>query len=391
MNPNPIDECLEATLNKKKHLQLYREICRYSDILQNQNSLKNMIDFSSNDYLNLRRNSAIINAGFQSAKKSGAGTGASRLVIQTDQIIDKLEKTIAEKLNFNHAIFLSSGFSANITFFEGLSSLTDIEIFIDHRAHASLFFGVRAAKIPFQIYRHDNFIHLETKLAASKEKIKIIISESIHSMDGTILNGERLKSVCDRHQAHIFLDDSHGFGVLGAQGKGFLEVYPYLIKNILAISFGCGKSVGVSGGFLLTNSFQFKESLIQNSKQIMFSTGISPFITGAVLQSIKIIFSEEGAKKRMHLFQNIKTLIELIQPYISTSLSSSPIIPVILKTNQDAYKASKSLISQGLLVKCMRPPSVPKNTSRLRLSLNTALNTPQILKLFSALKKEFKW
>lgn len=342
--------------------------------------------FSSNDYLNLRNDIRIKQAGFEAVLKSGSGTGASRSVLQTDGQIEFLEDFFCKNMDYKHALFLPSGFLANVTFFDVLapflSESIDQEIFIDHRAHASLFFAMKAVEIKHFIFRHNDYFFLEKKLSLSKASAKIIVVESLYSMDGDFIDAHALLCLCKKYGALLFIDEGHTFGVYGNKGRGFVHSYPELKPFVIASVFGCGKAVGVSGGFLATNSLALKERVFQKSKTFIYSTGISPFISGAVQKSLEIIFSSEGDKKRQKL-QNNMDFLKIKIPY-----TKSQIIPIIIGSNARALHISQVLFENDIIAKPIRSPSVPRGTERIRITLNSEHSFSHIEKLVNILQSE---
>lgn len=378
---NDMNEIWSNSLEMEKARGAYRTLFQIKNMSDNE-SKHSALQFSSNDYLGLKNDSRLAEAGFLSASKSGSGSGSSRSVLQSDHLIEELENYFCRESGFKYTLFLPSGFVANLVFLDVLQTygeeVTDQEIFIDHRCHASLFFSIKSTNLKHTIFKHNSLDHLEMKLKSSLSKFKIIVIESLFSMDGDFFPLENLHLLCHRYDALIYIDESHSFGLYGPNGAGYIHQFPKLNPYLLAGSFGCGKAVGVSGGFLATNSYAFRERIIQKSKLFIYSTGISPFITGAVYASLKIIFSIEGDERRKKLFHNINYLIELMKNYKSKFPilferdGISPIIPFIFKNNEKCLSISNLCIENNIILKCIRPPSVPNNTSRLRMCVSSS-------------------
>lgn len=356
------------------------------------------INFSSNDYLGLRNEERLAQAGFQAALQSGSGSGASRIVLQTDRQIEALEELFCHHTGYAHSLFLGSGFTANLAFFDALSPLPNetetIDIFVDHLAHASLFYALRNGKLNHTLFRHRDHTHLEKKLAHSTAHIKIIVVESIYSMDGDRACAQTLTQLCQKYNATLFLDESHSFGLQNTPGNIWINAHPELKKYLLGSVQGCGKAVGVSGAFLATNHRALKERIIQKSKVFIYSTGVSPFITGAVTESLKLIFGAEGAERRAKLAANI----ELFQKKMAESAFAknvifekadmpSQIFPLVVFHNEKAVALSKFLLSHGIVARAIRPPTVPKNTARIRIALHCHHTFADIERLFDLLEQ----
>lgn len=359
----------------------YRKIFSYSTKIDPDNK----IDFSSNDYLGLRKNPTISLAGYENALKSGNGNGSSRIIKECDEKISYLEKFFCLHTNFKRALFFSSGFLANLTFFDVLSPFffesIDQEVFIDHRAHASLFFSLKNSGIKKIIFQHHNYSHLEKKIQNSTAKVKIIVVESLYSMDGDLSCPKELYEICKKYNAMLFVDETHSFGIYGEKGQGWLSLYPFLKKYVIAAVFGCGKAVGICGGFLATNNLVFYERIIQKSKVLIYSTAVTPSLTGSVLQSLKIIFNEEGSEKRKKLLHNIS--------FFNTNFkneNNSHIIPIIVHENHIALKLTQYLFKKNIIAKAIRPPSVPNRTARIRIILTSEHTEIEIEKLCNNIK-----
>ena len=386
-----LESIWSQTKNKLQDENNFRSLISISSSQNNS-----LLNFSCNDYLGLRNDVRLCDAGTLSVKNSGSGCGSSRSVMQTDNSIDSLEKFFCEKTGFKHAVFFPSGFTANLSFFDVLSSYSfeniSCEFFLDHRCHASLFYSLKSKEIHSQLFHHNNLNHLELKLKNSSAKAKIIVFESLFSMDGDFFAQEGLVTLCEKYNALIFIDESHSFGLYGEKGTGWVHQYPQLKKYLLASSYGCGKAVGVCGGFLATNSELFKERIIQKSKFFIYSTAISPYITGAVEQSLRIIFSSEGDSRREKLFKNISYFKnELIKqnylfPFVREENHYSPIFPLVFYENNIALQKEKHFLNYHIFVKAIRPPSVPNRTARLRVCLNMS-HTKEEMDYFISLLK----
>lgn len=401
MSFNYLNELWEKSQKKIKLEGNYREINSFQELVKNK---KNFIDFSSNDYLNLRSNKNIIEAGYINALTNGAGSGSSRLVLELDKNISQLENYFSEKTDFRYSIFFPSGFIANAALFDALSLFQweeqekqNIHYYIDHRCHSSLFYGLKNANVYFDFFRHNDYLHLENKLSHSKATVKIIVVESLYSVDGDFSDPVALFELCKKHNLLIIIDETHTVGIYG-KSRTWLQAYPYLKPYILASMSGCGKAVGVAGGFLATDHQQLKERMIQKSRHLIYSTAVSPFVTGAVLQSLEIIFSSEGEKLITKLQENISYLRDKIIEFSDTDTEfdfnlfdfnkqKSNIFPLVYKNHLQIKQKEKFFIENGLILKALRPPTVPKGTSRFRIILKASHSKEDLDTLIDYLKK----
>jgi 8-amino-7-oxononanoate synthase len=339
------------------------------------------VSFSSNDYLGLRRDPRLCEAALSAARSYGVGSGVSRSVGQTNPSQVTLECYFAEKAGFFRSLFFPSGFIANLAFFDAMMPMAveklDQEFFVDHRCHASLFYSLKQKDLCHSLFRHNDASHLEMKLKHSSAQAKIIVTESLFSMDGDFSVAEDLVCLCEKYGALLFLDESHSFGLYGEHGVGWNTKYPHLKKFLIGASFGCGKAIGVSGGFLGINSPLFYERMVQKSRFLIYSTAVSPLITGAVQCSLELIHGKEGEERRNKLFANIVYLKKQLRdrnfhfPFILEPSHHSPIFPFIVGENQKALYLESYFKKYGVTLRAIRPPTVPNKTARLRLCLNS--------------------
>ena len=343
-------------------------------------------NFSSNDYLGLTQNKAIKKSIIDGIKKYGNGSGASHLISGHYEIHDQLETLAAENLGFDKSILFSSGFTANIGVITALCDRNDL-IFSDRLNHASLNEASLLSKSKFIRYNHLDLEHLEKLLNENDGRRKLIISDAVFSMDGDLINIPALISLCEKYDAYLYVDDAHGYGVLGKNGQGILEhFYPKLDlkpkqKKRIIYMFTLGKSVGVSGAIVVANK-EIINYLIQKAKTYIYTTASSPAISCGIITSLSII--KEGKSLRKKLLKSINLLRDKIENKVLLGKSITAIQPILINDTSKAIRISKKLLQEGFYVPVIRPPTVPKNTSRLRISI-TALNEPKIIKRLAEL------
>lgn len=337
----------------------------------------NAVDFSSNDYLGLSSHPQIYLAGCEAAKKLGAGATASRLILQKQELLTELEDSFARWVSGTEALFLNSGYSANIALFDALKTESPQEIFLDHRAHSSLYSACKLSGIKTFLFRHQDYNHLENRLKKSASRFKYIVVESLHSMDGTWENAEALAQLCERYGAHIIVDEAHSIGICGPHGSGWVNANPSLKQYTIAVMYGAGKALGAQGGFVVGVK-GFKERLFQKSRTVIYSTGTTPFLVGAVDKAIDLVAGLEGEALREQLQNNIK----IYQNLVSNSVSS-PIQNYKIADIDKINCLSDSLIKNEFFVRAVRPPTVPRGSSRLRIILHS-FNKPSEIENLAA-------
>jgi len=343
-------------------------------------------NFSSNDYLGLTQNKIIKKSIIDGIKKYGNGAGASHLISGHYEIHDQLETLAAKNLGFDKSILFSSGFTANIGVITALCDRNDL-IFSDKLNHASLNEASLLSKSKFIRYNHLDLEHLEKLLKQNDGRRKLIISDAVFSMDGDLINVPALISLCEKYDAYLYVDDAHGYGVLGKNGQGILEhFYPKLDlkpkqKKRIIYMFTLGKSVGVSGAIVVANK-EIINYLIQKAKTYIYTTASSPAISCGIITSLSII--KEGKSLRKKIFQSINLLRDKIENKVLLGKSITAIQPILVNNTSEAIRISEKLLQEGFYVPVIRPPTVPKNTSRLRISI-TALNEPKIIKRLAEL------
>ena len=378
-----IKQILSKNLEHRKNQGLLRTLFRAENCIADFSQFK---DFCSNDYLGLARQLASV-AGV------ATGSGASRIVMQRDTALDELESRCAGLFGWPTGVFLPHGFMANLALFDVLASLgikagevksdesSEVEVFLDHRAHASLHLGKKMSGVCAQLFRHHDYNHLEKLLQNSRAPIKIIVVESLHSMDGTFECASTLASLCEKNNAVIVVDEAHTAGICGAKGSGWIQENSVLLPHVLCAMYGFGKGMGVSGGFIGCSQ-EFRSQLMQCGKSFLYSTAQSPVLTQLALQAVTKIESENSDVLRENLHSNILMFRNLFQKmnwsvgreYLSGNIMNdlnSPIFSVALDDSVRAVKWEQALLEKKFMVRAIRPPTVPRNTARLRIILHS--------------------
>ena len=339
--------------------------------------------FCSNDYLGLASDPRVIEALREGALRYGAGSGASHLIsghsVAHAQLEARLADMQAPHLIQPRALFFSTGYMANLAVLTALAR-KDADIFSEALNHASLIDGARLSLARVTIYTRDDLAALDRLLAGSTATTKLVVTDSVFSMEGAIAPLPELLALCERHQAWLVVDDAHGFGVLGEQGAGVLQHFALRSPQLVYVGT-LGKAAGVSGAFVAAHATAI-EWLVQRARTYIYTTATPPAIAHALLTSLEIITGSDGAERRLKLRAHIEQWRHALQLKRWHLLpSETPIQAILIGANQPTLDAGESLRAQGLWVAAIRPPTVAKDTARLRITLSAAHESAQITQL----------
>ncbi|MFP5393678.1 MAG: 8-amino-7-oxononanoate synthase [Gammaproteobacteria bacterium] len=349
-----------------------------------------MLAFCSNDYLGLAAHPRLIEATAEGARRYGAGSGASHLISGHQRahqaMEDALAAFLAPYIDHARAISLATGYMANLAMLTALGADNEAEIFSEELNHASLIDGARLARASVQVYPHADTEALAALLAASRARTKIVVTDSVFSMDGNVAPLAAIAALCEQHGAWLLIDDAHGFGVLGESGRGVLEHLNLRSPNIVYMGT-LGKAAGVGGAFIAAHASVI-ELLIQRSRPYIYTTAAPPAQAHAVLESLAIIGGDEGHARRAHLFHLIEQFDQgLVLTRWQRGASATAIRPVIIGHNDAAMRAGAALYERGMWVGAIRPPTVPAGTARLRVTLSAAHTIDEVAQLCAALNE----
>ena len=342
---------------------------------------KPYLSFCSNDYLGLANHPALIAAMQAAAGDSGVGSGASNLITGHHRYHDELEKKLAKFVDMPAALLFSTGYMANIGVLGALVGRGDA-IFADKLNHACLNDGGYYSLADFKRFAHNDVAALEKLLKSSTAKQKLIAVDAVFSMDGDIAPIPDYLRLCEQYDAYLYVDDAHGFGVLGEHGKGCLSHFNIKSPRIIMMAT-LGKAAGVAGAFVAGEQVVI-DYLIQKARSYVYSTPAPPALSATLIQSVTLI--EQGDDLRAHLQHLIATLKANLQLKNWVLMPSDTAVqPLVIGNNHAAVSLSEHLQKLGFLVPAIRPPTVPKNTARLRISLSAAHSEQDVIKLASAL------
>lgn len=365
----------------KKHLEEIKSknLYRHRVILP-----KNIVNFSSNDYLGLRDNQKTKEKLLQNIDKLDLGSGASVLVSGYHPIQQELENFIADFKQTESCIVVGSGYMANVGLLQALTEEDDV-IFSDELNHASIIDGIRLSKAKKVIYKHLDFEDLESKIKSIDTKgKKFIITDGVFSMEGDIAPLDKILEIADRYNAVLIVDDAHGTGITG-EGRGTLNHFGIKPKDNIIQVGTLSKAVGSYGAFICGNRLLI-DFLVNKMRSVIFTTGLSPIQNFISLENFKLLSEEDYRredvlKKAKYLYNGLKSI------GINVHFHNTPILSYIVGSEEQALKIRDRLLENNIFIQAIRPPTVPKGTSRLRITVSYKNSYEEIDKLLEIISK----
>jgi 8-amino-7-oxononanoate synthase len=334
-----------------------------------------VVTFCSNDYLGLANHPELGSAATEATQRLGFGAGASRLVSGDLSPHRGLETALAEFVGLPDALLFPTGYQANLGVVTSLAGPDDL-IVSDQANHASLIDGARLSRARIAIYRHADAVAAGAALADSTSyRRRIIVTESLFSMDGDAAPLGELARLARDHDATLVVDEAHALGALGPDGHGLCSaagVVPDVLVGTL------GKAFGAFGGFAAGPPV-VREYLINRARSFIYTTAPPPSLAAAARAAVQLVAGVEGASRRALLARNIahlESLVASLPPQVYRPHAIGPIFPIVAGADRRALKISQSLLHHGLYVPAIRPPTVPEGTARLRVTLS-ASHTPE--------------
>jgi 8-amino-7-oxononanoate synthase len=311
----------------------------------------------------------------------GVGAGASPLVSGHLRAHDEAEERFAAFCGLPRAILFGSGYAANIGILTVLAG-PDAEVFGDRLNHACLHDGARLSRAVYTRYPHADMEALERSLAASRAPVKVVATDAVFSMDGDVAPLPRLAELCERHDAWLVVDDAHGIGVLGERGRGSLEHFGIASPRIVYMAT-LGKALGGYGAFV-AGSPDAIEWILQRARTYIFSTALPPMMAVAASAALEILEHDRSLLDRLRArIAEFRTACAAAA--VPMTPSETAIQPVIVGDAPRAVEVSSRLLERGFLVPAIRPPTVPRGTSRLRVSLAAGHERADVERLAGAL------
>ncbi len=343
---------------------------------------RDLISFCSNDYLGLANDPRLAQAAHSAINECGVGAGASHLVTGHHRLHHEFEQAFARFVGKPAALLFSTGYMANIGVLTALLGRHG-EVFADRLNHASLNDAAQQCGATFTRYAHADLDQLEAQLKKSKASDKLICTDLVFSMDGDVADVDRLLSLAESHDAWLYLDDAHGFGVLNDGRGGMTEAARKSSRVIYLATLG--KAAGVFGAAVAAHA-SVVEWLVQKAKTYVYTTAMPPMLAASLQESLKQV--EIGSSRREILGQHVSKLREGLGSLPGWHLmdSNTPIQPLVVGENAEAMALSKALLERGLLVPAIRTPTVPKGSARLRISLSAAHSEAEVGMLVAAIR-----
>jgi 8-amino-7-oxononanoate synthase len=344
---------------------------------------RELVNFSSNDYLGLSRHPLLVERACQWTERFGAGSGASRLVTGHNPALAAVEEKIAAAKGVEAALVMASGWQCNASVLPALLDKTlwnaDPLVFADRLNHASLHMGCQAAGVRQTRFRHNDMTHLDELLARSAREAgpRFIVTESVFSMDGDAPDVDRLVALAEEWDAFLYLDEAHATGVLGSNGFG-LSVGTHVDLSMGTFS----KAMGCFGAYVAVSK-ALKEYLVNRTSGFIYSTALPPGILGAIDAAIDLI-PTLGAERARLAGLAAKVRDAFLAADLDTAGSTTQIVPVILGDEERTLKVAAALEAEGLLGIAIRPPTVPTGTARIRFALSSVHSDEDIERLIDA-------
>lgn len=342
---------------------------------------RDVVLLGSNNYLGLSTHPKVIAAAVEATQAFGTGASGSRLISGNSERYTGLETNLAEAKGTEAALVFSSGYAANTSVIPVLAGEGDL-ILSDALNHASIIDGCRLSRATKKVYRHCDMEHLKLLLSESHAfQRRLIVTDGVFSMDGDIAPLPDICNLAAAHDAMVLVDDAHGFGVLGKNGGGTLAHFGLEAENIIQMGT-LSKAVGALGGYI-AGSRALIELLINKARGFIFTTGLPPATLAAANAALDVIRSEPQLRQR--LFSHAKRLKTALTDLGYTLLpSETQILPVVLGSPQRTTDIADALLAEGVFAPAIRPPAVPPDTSRLRLTVMATHTEAEIQRAIDA-------
>ncbi len=344
---------------------------------------KRVLNFCSNNYLGLADDPRLVQAAVDALKEEGFGSGASRLVCGHMASHRKLEDALAKFKGTERCLFFTSGYMANAGIIPALFGREDV-IFSDKLNHASIIDGILLSRAECQRYPHNDMTALEEMLKGSaKFRRRLIVTDSVFSMDGDVAPLKAIVELSQKYEAMVMVDEAHAFGVLGPTGRGLVEHLG--LEGHIDIQMGTlSKAAGAFGAYVC-GSNDLIELILNRARSFVYTTGLPPMVAAAGSKAVELIANEP--ERRRQLLKNADHLRTALKALgFDTLHSQTPIIPILIKDSALAVAFSKKLLERGIFVQAIRPPTVPADTARLRVTVMATHTAQDIAQLIDAVK-----
>ena len=363
----------ELVQRREQHLYRRRNTLQSPQDIRVVIAGRSYLSFCSNDYLGLANHPEVIRALQQGAKQFGAGSGASHLISGHSTPHQQLEEALAEFTRRPRALLFSTGYMANLGVISALATAGD-QLFEDRLNHASLIDGGLLSRARLQRYRHGDMDDLRRRLKqqAGHQGQDFIISDGVFSMDGDLAPLGEMANIAGEAQAWLMVDDAHGLGVLGPEGRGTSAYFQLGVQELPILVGTLGKAFGTCGAFV-AGSEELIDYLIQFARTYIYTTAIPPAIAYATVTSLRLVRTEDWRRDQLQRlcrrFITGAQQLGLPVPDRPAGTLLVPIIPLFIGDSEQTLAVSKMLAEQGILVSAIRPPTVPQGSARLRITL----------------------
>jgi 8-amino-7-oxononanoate synthase len=342
---------------------------------------RRLVNLCSNDYLALAADPRLVEAAAAAARAEGAGAGASRLVAGDLPIHGRLEAALAALHGAEAALLFNSGYHANAGVPPALAGRDDA-VFSDVLNHASLVDGALLSRAELVRYRHGDVDELDQLLGRTRARRKLVVTDAVFSMDGDAAPLAELAEACRRHGAMLYVDEAHAVGVLGETGAGLAEALQ--VKDRVDVEMGTlGKALGAFGAYVAGEA-RLRELLLTRARTFVFTTALPPAACGAALAALQVVRGDPARRARLAAL-TARMRAGLAALGFDVSRVVAPIFPVVLGSEARALAAARALRDRGFFVRAIRPPTVPRGTSRLRVSLTAGHDERQVDAFLGAL------
>ncbi len=337
---------------------------------------RQLINFSSNDYLGLANDARIKNWLIDALQVLGVGAGASQLIVGYNETHRELELALSGWLQRDATLLFPSGYMANLAIASTLIDKNSVVI-QDKLNHASLIDAATLSPGKLARYPHSDMQALERLLIKHNEKKRVVMTDGVFSMDGDCARLQEIAELCAMHNALLVVDDAHGIGALGQQGAGLVESLALTQQQVPLLVGTFGKAFGISGAFVSGDS-RLIDLLLQKARTYIYTTAMLPAVAATLVKTLELV------RNASDLRQQLRTNIDLLKSQVPALASDTHIQPLVIGASNHALNASNRLREQGVLAMAIRPPTVPNGTARLRISLSAAHTRQHINALATA-------
>lgn len=372
----------ELDRRRREHLYRHRRVLHSPQSPVMQVDGVELLSFCSNDYLGLANHPEVITALQRGASQYGAGSGSAHLVSGHSAAHHALEEELAEFTGRPRALLYSTGYMANQGVITALMGRGDT-LYADRLNHASLIDGGLLSRARLKRYPHNDMATLASLMVGQTGGESLVAVDAVFSMDGDLAPLPELAALCEQQAAWLLVDDAHGLGVLGRDGRGSLDHFGLGLDAVPILMGTLGKAFGTFGAFV-AGSDELIETLIQQSRSYIYTTALPPAVAEATRASLRLVRQESW--RRDHLQQLIQRFREGAEQLgLALMASETAIQPLLAGTSERAMSWSRALEQAGLLVTAIRPPTVPEGSARLRVTLSASHTAEQVDRLLDAL------